>query len=77
MFSNFWIWVGVGSYVLEFFVWMAFLSMVPLAQGVLVASTSILTIMIGGRFFFAEKLTPKRLTAVSLIAIGVALVGWG
>lgn len=77
MFGNFWIWIGIGSYVFEFFAWMAFLSIVPLAQGVLVGSTTILTIMIGGRIFFAEKLSAKRLTAVALIAAGVAFVGWG
>lgn len=77
MFSNFWIWIGIFSYVFEFFIWMAFLSFVPLAQGVLLSCINIMSVMIGGRIFFGEKLTPKRVTSVVLIALGVALVGWG
>ncbi len=77
MLSNFWIWIGIACYLFEFFSWMAFLSMVPLAQGVLLSCLNIMTVMIGGRIFFGEKLTSKRILSASLIAIGVALVGWG
>jgi drug/metabolite transporter (DMT)-like permease len=77
MLSNKWIWTGIGSYFLEFFLWLALLSMVPLSLAVLLASFNILTITLGGRFFFQEKLTPQRCLAVSLIACGVGLVGWG
>jgi drug/metabolite transporter (DMT)-like permease len=77
MLSNLWIWIGVACYVVEFFLYMAFLSLVPLAQGVLICSISIMTIMIGGRIFFAEKLSRKRIVAGMLIAIGVSMVGWG
>ena len=77
MLGNFWIWLGIGSYIFEFFIWMAFLSLVPLAQGVMLACINIMTVMIGGRIFFSEKLTRKRATSAALIAIGVALVGWG
>jgi len=76
MLSNVWIWVGIGCYVFEFFLYMAFLSLVPLAQGVLICSFSIMTIMIGGRIFFGEKLSRKRVVAGIFIAAGVALVGW-
>ncbi len=76
MFANVWIWLGIFSYIFEFFIWMAFLSCVPLAQGVLLSCTNIMSVMIGGRIFFGEKLTTKRLTSASLIALGVALVGW-
>lgn len=71
-----WIWLGVAAYVVEFFVWLAFLSMVPLAQGVLVGSVNILTVQLGGRIFFKELLTPKRILASAMVAGGVALVGW-
>ncbi len=76
MLSNVWIWIGIGCYVIEFLLYMAFLSLVPLAQGVLICSLSIMTIMIGGRIFFGEKLSSKRVLASLLIAVGVALVGW-
>ena len=70
-------WLGVLLYLLEFLVWLAFLSGVPLWQGVMVASIDILAVMLAGRVLFGEQITPPRLLAVSLIAVGVVLVGWG
>ncbi len=77
MLSNYWLWLGVGTYVIEFFVYLAFLSNVPLSQGILMGSVNIVAVMIGGRIFFAEKLTGHRMLATFLIATGVFLVGWG
>jgi drug/metabolite transporter (DMT)-like permease len=64
-------------YVFEFLMWLAFLSVVPLWQGVMVACIDILMVMLGGRIFFREKITRPRVLAISLIAIGVLLVGGG
>ena len=72
-----WIWIGAVSFAFEFVIWIAFLSLVPLSVGVLMGSVDIIAIMIGGRIFFAEKLTPKRIAAAILITLGVALVGLG
>ena len=71
------LYLGLLLYVAEFFVWLAFLSVVPLWQGVMVASIDILAVMLAGRIFFGEHITPARVLAVSLIAVGVGLVGWG
>ncbi len=76
MLVNRWIWLGVAAFLIEFLFWLAFLSLVPLSVGILVGSLNIFTVMVGGRFFFGERLTPMRLTAASLIAVGVACVGW-
>jgi drug/metabolite transporter (DMT)-like permease len=76
MLSDKWMWAGITSYVFEFFLWLAMLSLVPLSLAVLLASFNILTITLGGRLLFKEKLTPRRCVAITLIAIGVALVGW-
>lgn len=76
MLKNHWIWLGVFSYVFEFFLWLAFLSLVPLSMGVLMGCVNILTVMIGGRILFNEALTPKRIGAICMIALGVTLVGW-
>ena len=43
----------------------------------MVASIDILLVMLGGRIFFGEHITRPRVAAISLIAIGVLLVGWG
>lgn len=77
MLMNYWLWLGIGTYVVEFFVYLAFLSKVPLSQGVLMGSLNIVAVMIGGRIFFKEELTPNRVLATFLIATGVAMVGWG
>jgi len=71
------LWVGIGSFFILFLVWVGFLSRMPLGQGVMLGSITIIGVMLGGRLFFGERLTRERLTAISLIAIGVALVGWG
>lgn len=77
MFARPWIWVGIGSYVAEFLVWIAFLSLVPLSEGVLLGSINIIAIMVAGRFLFRERLSPLRVTGIVLVAIGVAVVGAG
>jgi drug/metabolite transporter (DMT)-like permease len=72
-----WIWCGIGCYVAEFLVWLAFLSLVPLSEGVLLGSINIVAVMIAGRVLFAEKLTPLRTFGILLIAGGVTVVGLG
>ena len=76
MLSDKWLWAGISAYVVETFCWIAFLSMVPLSMAVLLGSINILAVMAGGRIFFGEHLTRRRLAATALIAIGVCLVGW-
>ncbi|MDX2205433.1 MAG: hypothetical protein NW223_21975 [Hyphomicrobiaceae bacterium] len=70
-----WLWVALAIYAVEFFLWLAFLSLVPLWQGVMVACIDILLVMLGGRIFFGERITPARMLAIGLIACGVFLVG--
>jgi len=77
MASRPWLWIGVGSYVIEFLVWIAFLSLVPLSEGVLLGSINIVAIMIAGRFLFGEKLTRLRVAGILLVTLGVAIVGVG
>lgn len=70
-----WLWAGIVSYVLEFVLWLAFLSLVPLSVGVMLGSINIVTIMIAGRIWFKEELSKWRVIGICLIAIGVAVVG--
>ena len=72
-----WIWCGVGAYVGEFLAWLAFLSLLPLSEGVLLGSINIVAVMLAGRFLFDEKLSPLRTVGILLIAAGVAVVGIG
>jgi len=72
-----WIWLGMVFYVGEFVCWVAFLSLVPLSVGVMLASINIVAIMVAGRLLFGERLTPWRLAGMALITAGVAVVGLG
>jgi drug/metabolite transporter (DMT)-like permease len=72
-----WLWLGVGCYVIEFLVWIAFLSLIPLSEGVLLGSINIVAIMLAGRFLFGEKLTRLRVLGIALVTLGVAIVGIG
>jgi drug/metabolite transporter (DMT)-like permease len=72
-----WIWLGLFCYCAEFFTWMAFLSLVPLSHGVLLAAAGVVTVMLAGRWLFDEKLLPLRSAGIALIALGVVLVGLG
>ncbi|MET0226085.1 MAG: hypothetical protein ABW187_06570 [Dokdonella sp.] len=72
-----WIWCGIGCYVGEFLIWLAFLSLVTLSEGVLLGSINIVAVMIAGRCLFDEKFSPLRSLGILLVAAGVAVVGLG
>lgn len=77
MVSRPWLWIGVGCYVVEFLAWIAFLSLLPLSEGILLGSINIVVIMIAGRLLFGEKLTRLRVAGIVLVCLGVAIVGAG
>ena len=70
-----WLWLGVACYVVEFLVWLAFLSLVPLSEGVLLGSVNIVAVMLAGRLFFGERLSALRVVGIVLVSAGVAVVG--
>ncbi|AWM80031.1 hypothetical protein DKL61_06485 [Gammaproteobacteria bacterium ESL0073] len=75
LFRNYWLWIGIGSYLAEFFLWLAFLSLVELSQGILLGSINIIAVMVVGRLLFNEILTPYRIIGMTLITAGVIFVG--
>lgn len=75
LFRQPWLWVGIFAYIFEFLLWLAFLTLVPLSLGVLLAAVNIITVMVVGRILFNEKLTPTRVAGILLITGGVVLVG--
>jgi len=70
-------WLAIVSFVVLFFAWLAFLSRVPLGQGVMAGSITIVGVMLGGRLMYREHITLPRALAIALIAVGVGLIGWG
>jgi drug/metabolite transporter (DMT)-like permease len=71
------LWLGIGAFVIEPLLWLWFLSLMPLAEAVMLGSVNIVGVMIGGHLLFGEELNHRRLTAIVLISVGVAMVGWG
>lgn len=72
-----WLWVGIVCFAAEFLVWLAFLALVPLSQGVLLGSFNIVVLMFVGRWLFGERLTSWRMLGMALVTLGVGLVGLG
>lgn len=75
MLSNFKLWLGIACFILEFFLWLVLLSIVPLSLGVLLGAINMVAIVVAGRLVFKEKLDPLRSAGLVLITFGVALVG--
>ena len=75
MASRPWLWLGLSAYALHLLSWIAFLSLVDLSKGILLASINMVAIMIGGRLLFREKLSPLRVAGILLVSAGVAIVG--
>jgi len=75
MLGSFPFWVGIVCFCLEFVVWLAFLSVLSLSQGVLLGAINMVSIVIAGRLIFKEKLDRMRLLGMGLITVGVIFVG--
>ncbi len=71
------LWAGIACYALEFVLWTAFVSLVPLSRGVLLGAINIVVIVLAGRALFRERLTRWRVAGIGLVTVGVALVGSG
>ncbi len=69
-------WLAILCFSVLLVTWIGFISLVPLSQGVMAGSITIAGVMVGGRLFFNEAITPPRALASVLISIGVLLVGW-
>lgn len=75
MLSSLPLWLGIICFCLEFFVWLALLSLVPLSMGMLVGSINIVVVMLAGKLLFGERLDRLRIIGMSLVTLGVALAG--
>jgi drug/metabolite transporter (DMT)-like permease len=69
------LWIGISCFSLEFVVWLALLSLVPLSLAMLVGSINIVVVMLAGKILFNERLDRMRITGMWLMTIGVALAG--
>lgn len=75
MLSSVWLWLGLVCFGIEFVVWFALLSLIPLSLAMLIGSINIVVVMAAGRILFREHLDRMRVAGMVLITIGVALAG--
>jgi drug/metabolite transporter (DMT)-like permease len=75
MLASFPLWLGLLCFILEFTLWLVLLSLLPLSTGVLLTAFNMVAIMLAGRIMFNEMLDPLRIAGISLITLGVILVG--
>ncbi|MCO6523517.1 MAG: EamA family transporter [Candidatus Schmidhempelia sp.] len=73
--TNKYLWLGLFSYAMVFLCWLAFISLVSLSMAILLASANIVTVMLAGHFVFHEKITQLRIIGISLIMLGVIVIG--
>ena len=64
------VWCGIICYVAEFLLWIAFLSLVPLSEGVLLGSINIVAVMVLGRIIFRETMSPMRVLGIACVSLG-------
>jgi drug/metabolite transporter (DMT)-like permease len=69
------LWLGLGCFVLEFFVWLALLSLIPLSLAVLIGSINIVAVMLAGKLRFHERMDRLRVAGMWLIVAGVVMAG--
>jgi len=69
-----WLWIGIVAFVVQFVLWVAFLSIIPLSLGLMLASFQIVVVYFAGRMLFHEPGSWLRLAGVVLISAGVAIV---
>jgi drug/metabolite transporter (DMT)-like permease len=71
------IWIGMICFGLEFLVWLALLSLIPLSLAVMLGAINIVVVMYAGKLLFGEHLDRMRVAGMWLITFGVGLAGWG
>lgn len=72
-----WIGFGIAAYTLEFPVWLAVLTLAPLSAAFPAASLGYVGVALAGRFALGERISRRRLMAMALVVLGVALVSAG
>ena len=73
MLSSLPIWLGVGCFLVEFFLWLALVSLLPLSVAAILAAFNIVAVLLAGKWIYGETLSRRRLLGVTFIAVGVVL----
>jgi drug/metabolite transporter (DMT)-like permease len=68
------LWVGIGAYVIEFFVWLEALSRAPLSVLFPAAALAYCGAVFAGKVFLGEHVSRRRWLGTLVITLGVMLV---
>ena len=68
------LWVGIGAYVIEFFVWLEALSRAPLSVLFPAAALAYCGAVFAGKVFLDEHVSRRRWLGTLVITLGVMLV---
>ena len=77
MFSNIYVLIGIGIYVLSTVLWLWVLSGVPLSFAYPCISVSYIIIIVAGKWVFRERIDGWKIAAIVLILAGVVALGLG
>jgi drug/metabolite transporter (DMT)-like permease len=75
IFTNVWIWLGIGSLLLFFVSYLLVLSWADYSYVTPAAATGYALVPLLGHLMLGEAVTPARWVGVAFICLGVALVG--
>lgn len=67
--------LGLFIYMIEYVVWVAYISTTPLNIAFSLSSLNIILVMLASHFILGEQVTKRRYFGASLILVGVLLVG--
>ena len=68
------IWLGIGVYALNFFVWIVILSRMELSVAIPIGSTTYVLIPFLAMAFLHETITPLRWAGILLIVVGIHFI---
>ena len=71
-----WVLAGVAIYAVEFVLWIAALSMLPLSRAVPVAALSYVGVVLASKALLGEHVSARRWAGTGAVTLGVALVCW-
>ncbi len=76
IFTDLYVLIGVGIYVLSTVLWIRVLSSVPLSFAYPCISVSYIIIIVAGRWVFRERIDGWKIAAIALIIAGVIALGF-
>jgi drug/metabolite transporter (DMT)-like permease len=66
--------LGIGLHVIQLLAWFFVLTLLPLGIAAPLMGATYVTVAIGSRFVFGEKLDRRRAIGIAAIVVGLALI---